>query len=248
MTDEPIRRGDTIGSIRIDTPFEGPQGSGNGGWSAARLVDIVGQPATVAIRAPVPLAVDLDVVEIDDGWVVMDSSGDALTPVLHAARWVPEYADTNPVSVEAARRARRSFEFDDESHPAPRCFSCGIHDGAMGVQAGPLGDGRYATDWTVPGWAVGPDGSVDVGVLWAAIDCTAAWFANGGDGGRRSFTVQFAAEVLRAPEPGATYALVGWAGDWGSDWDGRKRSAASAAFADDGTCIARSRSFWVAVD
>ena len=119
----------------------------------------------------------------------------------------------------------------------------------MNVQAGRLDDARFATDWTVPEWSVDPDGSVDDGALWAAIDCTAAWFACGEGAERRTaFTVQFACEVTSQLRAGETYALVGWAGDWGPDWSGRKRSAASAAFDREGQCVARSRSFWVSVD
>ena len=42
-------------------------------------------------------------------------------------------------------------------------------------------------------------------------------------------------------------SLVGWGGDWEGGWHGRKRGAASAAFDNDGVCVAHSRSFWVSV-
>lgn len=242
--DEP---GTRVATLRIDAGREGPTGSGNGGWSAARLVAVVGQPATVAIRAPIPLDVELDVVATDAGWSVVDPSDADRTSVMTAARWTPDYADTEPVSIEDARAARGRFEHAHD-HPAPTCFSCGVHAGSMGVMAGPLGHGRYATDWTVPAWAASADGVVDEAALWAAIDCTAAWYVNAGPSERRAFTVQFAAEVTAPLEPEATYALVGSAGDWGDAWDGRKRHAASAAFDRHGRCVARSRSFWVAAE
>lgn len=116
----------------------------------------------------------------------------------------------------------------------------------MRVHAGPVGDGRFACDWKVPDWAVNADGSVDDGALWGAIDCTAAWFVSLSDGPRLAYTVQFAAEVLEPLDPGAEYSLVGWSGGGDHRWEGRKRGAASAAFAEDGACVARSVSFWVA--
>ena len=62
-------------------------------------------------------------------------------------------------------------------------------------------------------------------------------------GERTAFTVQLAVDVLEPLRPATAYSLV----SWGGAWDGRKRAGASAAFAADGTLVARSSSFWVAV-
>ena len=232
-------------TIRVPAAREGPVGSGNGGWAAACLAALSADPLSIGIRAPIPLDVELDVVVVSGGLDVVDGS----EIILEGRQWEPDYADTAPVSIEAAIEARNRFAWSGDTHPAPQCFSCGTQPTSMNVQAGQLDDGRFATDWTVPQWSIRSDGSVDDGALWAAIDCTAAWFACGeGDHRRTAFTVQFACEVIEPLVGGETYALVGWAGDWGQDWDGRKRSAASAAFDRNGRCVARSRSFWVALD
>jgi len=118
----------------------------------------------------------------------------------------------------------------------------------MQVHSGPLPDGRWATDWTVPDWASNADGSVDEGSFWAAIDCAQAWYAGNADGRRHCVTVQLEVEVLSPLQPGATYALVAWQGTYAREWDGRKRGAGAAAFDADGTCVARSSSFWIALD
>jgi len=99
----------------------------------------------------------------------------------------------------------------------------------------------------VPDWAVGDDGHVDSGGLWAALDCCAAWWVGWSREPRTALTVQYAVEELAPLEPGATYALVGWAGDNTTEWDGRKRHGASAAFDTHGNCVARSTSIWVSV-
>ena len=134
--------------------------------------------------------------------------------------------------------------FDD--HPVPHCFSCGLQPDSMHVHSGPLRDGRWATDWTVPYWAADADGTVDEGVLWAAIDCSQAWYATNAGGRRHGVTVQLAVDVEVPLQPGATYAVVAWAGDYPDDWEGRKRGACGALFDELGRCVARSRSFWVA--
>lgn len=239
--------GDTI---RIGGWFQGPTGSGQGGWTAHRFVTAVGghdaRPMTAAIKAAIPLEVDLAVRRRHDVWELVAPGGDA---VMVASAWDPDFADTAPVTVSEALEARRRFVDTVDEHPVPSCFSCGQLPDSMGVHAGPLGDGsdRFATDWTVPAWATDDGGHVDPGALWAALDCCAAWWVGWSRGRRVALTVQYAVEQLHELEPGATYALVGWGGDHDPEWDGRKRHAASAAFDASGRCVARATSFWLSI-
>jgi hypothetical protein len=231
------------GAIRIGGWFQGPTGSGQGGWTAQRLAARLPLPVTTAIRAPIPLDTDLRVVADADRWVLVDPAG---TEVMVATAWDPVFASTDPVPVAAARAARARFGAFVAEHPVPYCFSCGVQHDSMNVHAAPIDDDRVATDWTVPDWAVDADGRVDPGALWAAIDCCAAWWVGFTRAPRIAFTAQYAVEELHPLEPGATYALVGWSGDHDPEWDGRKRHAASAAFDADGRCVGRSVSLWVA--
>ncbi len=236
--------------IRLDRRFQGPTGSGQGGWTAHRLAERVDHPVTMAIKAPVPLETELDVVHDvgNERWLLVDHTGEQARTVMVAEPWEAGFADTEPVSIEEARAARGRFASVVDEHPVPFCFSCGLQHDSMLVQAGPLGDDRFATDWTPPAWAVRGDGTVDEGTVWAAVDCTAAWYVGYSRRPRTPLTVQYAVEVVHPIEPATPYALVGWSGDHSSEWDGRKRHAASAAFAPDGTCVARSVSFWLSVE
>ena len=232
--------------IRIGSWFQGPTGSGQGGWAAHRFTTAIGEPVTVAIRRPIPLEVDMFIVDVDDdNWHLIDPS-EPVNPVLIATRWQPAFSTTNPVSIDNAADARTRFPLHDE-HPVPVCFSCGLEPDTMRVHSGPLQDGRWATDWTVPAWAVNDTGAVDEGALWAAIDCAQAWYAGNAGGRCHAVTAQLAVDVPVALEPGATYALVAWNGTYSQDWDGRKRGAGGAVFASDGTCVAQSSSFWIAI-
>ncbi len=231
-------------TIRIDRRYEGPPGTGQGGWTAWRLADAIGEPVTIALRAQVPLDADLEIERYEDRWRLVDRSFASRVTVLEAERWDPAFASTEPVPIGAAADARSRFEYADHEHPAAGCFSCGIGPDTMHVHAGPLGDGRYATDWTAPEWPA-VEGIVPPGVLWAAIDCTAAWYVCSTAERRMAFTVQYAAEVTAPIRAGGRYSLVGWSGDFPAEWDGRKRGAASAAFDEDGACVARAHSFWV---
>ena len=240
----------TRDTIRIGRWFQGPTDFGQGGWTAqrflARIAEHTDHPMTASIKAAIPLETDLAVVRHDERWELTAPDG---TTIMGATDWDPTYADTDPVSIDAARAARHRFLATVDEHPVPSCFSCGKLPDSMGVHAGPLDDGsdRFATDWTVPDWAIDDDGGVDTGALWAAVDCCAAWWVGWSRPRRVALTVQYAVEVLRPLEPGATYALVGWGGDHDPEWDGRKRHAASAAFDASGRCVARSVSFWVSV-
>jgi hypothetical protein len=231
--------------IRVSTWFQGPTGSGQGGWTTHRLATAIGEPVTVAIRRPIPLNINLAVVEVDDSWHLVDPAQPS-EPVLIATRSDATFAETNAVSVESAADARSRFPLHDD-HPVPVCFSCGTNPDSMRVHSGPLGEGRWATDWTVPDWAVDDAGTVDEGALWAAIDCAQAWYAGNAGGRRHSVTVQLAVEIFEPLEPGATYSLVAWNGTYDTEWDGRKRGAGGAVFANNGTCVAHSSSFWIAI-
>lgn len=238
MIGEPIRD-----PIRIGRWFQGPTGSGQGGWTAQRLASRLPGPVTTAIRAPIPLDTDLRVIGGDGRWELVDDHG---VTYLVGETWEPKFADTAPVTIDDARAARAGFAAYVPDHPVPYCFSCGVQHDSMNVHAAPLGDGRVATDWSVPEWSVGADGAVDTAALWAALDCCTAWYVAYSRGPRVAFTVQYAVEETEPLRPDSTYALVGWAGDHDPEWHGRKRHGASAAFDADGRCVARSVSLWVA--
>lgn len=234
--------------IRLDNWFQGPTGSGQGGWTAHRLQQAIGQPVTVAIRAPIPLETDLVVIEQVaqvPTWHLVDPT-EPESPILIATTWDADYASTDAVSIDVASQAREGFP-NHHDHPVPVCFSCGLEPDSMRVHPGPMDDGRWATDWTVPQWAAQDDGSVDLGALWAAVDCAQAIYAGNAGGRRESLTVQLAVESLAPLRVGETYALVAWQGTYDTAWDGRKRGAGGAVFSADGECVARSSSFWVAL-
>ena len=243
-------------SADLDAPltiggwFQGPTGQGQGGWTAAKVAERIAEPITVGLRAPIPLDVEMTIVETDAGWECRHGG----SMILDINRWVPDTVVTPPVSVEEAEAARHRFLFGPADHPVPYCFSCGLQHDGMRVHAGPLGEAegrdgeeRFATDWTAPAWADGGDGVVDPAALWAALDCTSAFYVCCHPTIRAAYTASYAVEVFRPVEVGETLALVGFRGDGEPDWDGRKRVGASAAFDSRGLTVARTRSFWVAL-
>lgn len=218
---------------------------GQGGYACHQFVEAIGEPVTVALRSAIPLETDLDVVHHDGRWHLVDPS-DPSTVILEATRWDATYAATEAVSIDQAATARARFPLTEEDHPAPNCLSCGLGERSLRVHAGPLGDGRWATPFHAPEWAI-VDGIVDLSLLWMAMDCSSAWYiSHSGSEHRQALTVQFAVDVRAPIEAQTDYSLVAWNGDYEAGWDGRKRGAGTALFDADGSCVAQSRSFWLA--
>jgi hypothetical protein len=234
-----------VATIVVPAWFQGPTGCGQGGWTAGKVAEAVGTPVTVRLRAPVPLEAGLVVTgSAEAGWRVRH--GDHV--VLEAQRWDPDPPPGRAVPLGAARLARSRFPVAPEDHPVPHCFSCGLQPDGMQVHAGPLGEApeRFATDWTAPAWAARTDGTVDPAALWAALDCTAAWYVCCYPAYRPAVTAQYAVQVARPVTVGERLALVAGHGDRPAGWDGRKREAVSWAFDEAGRTVAAARSLWVA--
>lgn len=232
-------------TITVPEFFQGQTGMGQGGFTACRFVQAIGEPLTVAFRSPIPLETALDVIELNDRWLLVDPAAPDVS-ILEGTRWEANYSATTAVSVAEADRARNGFVHDETTHPAPLCWSCGLTPTSMRVHAGPLDDGRWATPWRAPDWAIDDGGAIDPAAVWASVDCATAWFI-GGVEARRVLTVQYAVEIASELRAGEDYALVAWAGDYPDGWDGRKRGGAAELFDGDGRSVARSRSFWLSV-
>lgn len=232
-------------TIRVPSSRQGQPGRGQGGWASYAFVQAIGQPATVALRSPVPVETDLAIVEEEERWLLVNpSAGDVV--VMEASRWEPNFPTTSPVEFEQAEAARRTFGVRRVDHPAPQCVSCGFGPESLRVHPGPIGDGRWATPWRAPAAPHG-SGAVDEGLLWMGMDCSSAWYVSlDGAEPRNAVTVQLAVDVHDDLQPDTDYVLVAWSGDHPPRWDGRKRGAASALFDPDGRCVASSRSFWIA--
>lgn len=236
-----------LGVVRIPEWFQGPPGRGQGGWTAAKLAAFAGGPVTVRLKAPTPLDADLHVTRTTDGVDLIDPRTDPPTTIMAATPRTETFAEMAPVDLATARDARSRFIYRDGGHPVPDCFSCGVRHGSMGVHAGRLPDGRVATDWRPPDWAVSPGGAIDPGVIWAAMDCTSGWYVSADGAHPFSFTAQYAVETVRPVLPGRDYVIAAGAGDFPPHWERRKRQSLAALFDGDGALYARAVAFWIAV-
>ncbi len=212
-------------TTRIPARFNGPPGSGNGGYCAGLFA--AGAPVEVTLRLPPPLDLPLSTVDgavrAPDGTVVA-----SLAPAPPVDAVVPPVP--YPSAVEAAQRYEGFAE-----HPFPTCYVCGPEraDG-LRIFPGRLGDGTTAAPWTVPADVSGP-------TVWAALDCPGGWAVLGA--GRPYVLGRIAVTLHRVPAPGE-HCVVRGALDRS---EGRKALVHTTLYGPDGAELARARATWIAV-
>ena len=222
-------------TLEIPARFNGPAGSGNGGWTAGALAVLTAlpEPVTVRLRRPPPLDRPLEVVAGDEGVELRD--GDEVVAVaLHepGLTWSPPA----PVDLPTARAAEQSYP-GHRSHPFPRCFSCGPdRDDGLRIFPGPVDEERVAATWSPA------DDTVDTAVTWAALDCVSAWSSDLES--RPLVLAQMTALVESPPQAGTPYAVVGTT----VRTEGRKTWTASALYDGSGALIAQAQHLWIAID
>jgi hypothetical protein len=222
----------------IDGRFNGPPGSGNGGYSAGRFAAAAsGGPAVVTLRLPPPLDTPLTVTRTATGIEVYDGprliaeaapapDGDA--PAGNAV--VPS------VPYEAALAAGADYRGLID-HPFPTCFVCGPdRDAGDGLRLfpGPLPGGRTAGAWTVPQ-------DVSAAVVWAALDCPGGWAIIAP--ARPYVLGRMTASVRDLPRPGDRCVVMGQA----VAVEGRKARVLSTLYGPDGTALAAATAIWIAI-
>jgi hypothetical protein len=217
--------------------FNGPPGSGHGGYSAGCAAGLVEAPVVeVTLRRPPPLGVELGVERSDGGAALVDGEG-----VVAAARPAQlQVEPPPPVDLDAAAEASARFAWVHD-HPFPTCFGCGPERDpadALCLYTGPVGDGRFAVPWTPPPWTGGD--TVDPVFAWAALDCPSAAPVHGSISapvvlGRLTVALEGLIEV------GAPHVIQSWL----ERSDGRKHHTGVALFTAAGERRAAGRAVWI---
>jgi hypothetical protein len=212
----------------IQSRFNGPPSSANGGYACGLFSEALGGGFEVTLLVPPPLDTQLDIVgdELRNGDVIVARARRAV----HSDEEVAE-----PVSLAEAEAASKRYA-GFEHHAYPTCFTCGPErDDGLRIFAGPV-EGRVGV--VAAPWAPGP--GVRAEIVWAALDCPSGWAV---DEFQREGVLlgRMAAAIHTRPEPGEAHVVIGWrVGE-----EGRKRFAGSAVFTGDGGLVAHSRSTWL---
>lgn len=227
--------------VVIESRFNGPPGSANGGYACGLIGQHVPGPATVTLRQPPPLDRALTL-EIDGGQGARLLDGDALVGDAVAAPASDLPAPPIEMDVGAAQDAATRYIGFDHT-PFPTCWVCGpdrpdglrIFPGAVAPDA----TTPVASPWTPAVDLADADGAVHEPHVWAALDCP-SYFALGTPVlallGR--LTV-----ALHAPVPvGDPLAVIGWVP---RPAEGRKHHSAAAIVDGAGVVLATSSAVWI---
>ncbi len=246
----------------VPARFNGPPGSGNGGYTAGRLAEHFllgrgeqpGRPTssasaavTVTLREPPPLDLPLDLAAEDDGRVTAAFGGAVIaTAESGDLTRVP----VQPVSVGIAREAEARYA-GLSAHPFPGCFVCGtdrplvdgmrLRPGRVSDSLGSDADDRVACTWTPDESVTDADGHAAYALVWAALDCPSGWTSN--LAARPMVLGRITAAVDARPLPGERCVVV--ARVLGTE--GRKTFAASTAYDPDGRVVGRAEATWIAL-
>ncbi|MGQ5261872.1 hypothetical protein ACTWLT_14050 [Micromonospora sp. ZYX-F-536] len=214
--------------MRIESRYNGPSGSGNGGWSAGVFAAAAGGPGPVEVtlRRPPPLETALRMVDGE----VRDPAGELVAEVRPAGT---VDAVVPPVDRDTAVAAASRYPGLVE-HPFPDCYVCGPRraDG-LRIFPGRLPDGRTAAPFRAPE-------EVSGATVWAALDCPGGWAVLAP--GRPYVLGRIAAVVTALPAPGdecvVTGALIGV--------DGRKALVHTSLYGPGGALLGAARATWIA--
>lgn len=224
-------------SFTVPGRFEGAPGRAQGGYAGGMLHD--GAPRRVWFRSPVPLETELEVATegettsiTRDGRLILESH-----PVDPLDDPLP------PVTMDQAIGGRRRAEAAGWPDLIAPCYSCGTVEGTLRTHPGRVADsGVWATPMIYPDWTA-TGGTVDPKHLWAVVDCAPGYPVAFSPELRFAFTGWLSVDVRAPIEPGREAIVVATA----EPWEGRKRSARSAMWTEDGELIAVSESLWISV-
>ena len=230
-------------TLSIDKRFNGPPGSGHGGYSCGLLARHIDGPAEVTLRTPPPLDTELALVEEEGVLKLLD--GETLVGEAVVVDEPFELAVPEPVGLPEAEAAREASPLHRE-HPFQTCFVCGPDrrpgDG-LRVIAGPV-DGRddvIASPWDVSKALPVEDGGVSPEMVWSALDCPGGCSLVLAPGIGTSVLGRMSARINNPIRPGESYVALGWP----IEHDGRKHYTGSAIFNLEGEPLAVARATWI---
>jgi hypothetical protein len=231
-----------INLINISRAFNGPPGTGNGGYVCGSLADHIDGPAEVMLKLPCPLDTDLTIVDHQDHLSLMHGEIEiAVGRSVHPKLSAPE-----PISFDEAALASRGF-IGFHQHPVPGCFVCGT-DPAEGdglhIHAGPVVDRQnvVAATWLPHANHTDADGLIPDRIIWSALDCPGAFTVTPGDD-VSILLGKLNAQIFSRPKIGEACVVQGWK----IAKEGRKIMTGTALYGEDGKPLAVARATWIIV-
>lgn len=228
-------------TISVNKRFCGPPRSGNGGYVCGLVAKVIPGLSEVKLLAPPPLDSDLTL-EYTDNSATLTMDGSAIAKAAETS-WdmtVPKCPD-----IEEALTAQENY-LGFTKHDLPGCFVCGpkreIGDG-LRIFAGTGKSGNIVSAvWEPANLPSNHNNEIDSEFIWAALDCP-GFFAVTEQSGFAllgSLSVKHFHPVFLDQK----YIVTGWhAGS-----EGRKHTAGTALFDEQGKLVAQAKAIWVSVD
>lgn len=229
-------------TLEISPRFCGPSQSGNGGYVCGRLAKHVSGPASVRLKVPPPLEVEMTI-EVSDGSARLLRG----TTVIGEARPTEfELSPPPPPTFREAETAARSYS-GFTRHSFPNCFVCGPKRAAadgMRLFPGRI-DGRsvVAAPWIPDATLAAASNKVGTEFLWAALDCPSAFSFLPVAEGQAVVLGELCVRIDAPVSPGDRCIVMGWP----VRVEGRKHFAGSAVFTESGGLIACGLATWIEV-
>lgn len=230
-----------LGEIIVARRFNGPENSGNGGIVAGWVADYIEGPASVTLRAPIPLDVPLAVERDSHGVIRLEHDGALL---IEARATTLDLAVPGPPSwQEALAFSANGGSFAD--NPFNSCVVCGrarIAGDGLRVWA----DRIPGTEKSVAAWLPDPrlaeeDGYLPLAYLWGALDCPGAFAVLAPDDERVAMTGRLEGHAFKRLRGGERAIVLGWA----IGAQGRKLYSGTAVFNQAGELCAKARATWI---
>lgn len=227
-------------TIIIARRFNGPPGSGNGGYVCGLMAKLIDGPSEASLRAPPPLEKPLTLSKDETG-VVSLHDGDML---LGEAKPIAFDLTAPPAPSLAEARAAAERYAGLHDHRYPTCFTCGtgrpLHDG-LEVFTGPVdGANMVACTWTPGADLADANNIVHPEFIHAALDCPSYWALP--HAGKPALLARLASSIDAAlPRAGEELIVAAWP----ISSDGRKHRGAAALYTANGALIARGEALWI---
>ena len=232
-----------IAEVSLDPQFNGPPGSGNGGYACGVVAEAIDGIAEVALKRPLPLEIPLSLTRDDEGTVTLSDTTGPLAVGIAASLDIEIPAP--PSFDEAVSAAKTSPRLKPDAI-FRTCFVCGDDreegDGLRILPGSVPGREMVACPWIPhPAFADG-DGRVLRRHLWAALDCpsAAAFMADSFEG--TILLARMTARLVRPDRAGEKCVMIAWK----RGRDGRKLYSASALFSEQGEHCVVADCLWIA--
>ncbi len=233
----------------INSKYNGPPDSGNGGYCCGLFALSLDPGATealeVTLRKPPPLDTVLSAVPTDEGMEIRD---DANIVALVKPTSV-DFAPLPAPSLQQAREAESRYT-GFCSHPFPTCFVCGpqrTEEDGLRLFPGSLSEPAVAGQPVACVWQpyealADEQGNLRPEFIWAALDCPTYFGAYNALGNPTAVLGRQAVQILQRRLPANQDYLLQ---SWQLDHDGRKCHSAGALYTLDGQCVALCRATWI---